>query len=165
MSGFAGLVEQSGSIRSLDAAAVWRWSEAELLREHGRSAAALYWYGFVAEMRLTAAVLRLRGYFPTDPIALETLREIQAEARRQKLMSSEPHDLSGLARYAVYLREILMRQTPKQLGREVQLVAARVYEQWRPRLRYKPITPNATQLSVARAGAEWLVKHYNALWS
>ncbi len=164
MSGFASQIEQDGSISSLEAAAAWRWSEAELLLASGRKAAALYWLGFTAEFRLTAAALRLSGFDPHDPVSLGTIRELREMARKRKLMTSEPHDISGLAAYVVHLRVTLGLATPKALAVQIERSSSELYEHWRPRLRYKAISPTGAQFRAALSAADWLREHYNRLW-
>lgn len=164
MDGFASLIELDGSISSLDAAAVWRWHEAEMLLEHGRRSAALYWYGFTAEFRLTAASFRVQGYRPDDRIHRDDLDALQREARKLHIMSRQPHDIAGLGRYLLHLRAVLGLRTPKELGLAVQQSSENLYAHWRPRLRYKAVSPTEAQLRVARSAAFWLRENYNRLW-
>ncbi|TWT44642.1 hypothetical protein RAS1_10570 [Phycisphaerae bacterium RAS1] len=164
MGGFAADASRDGSISTLEAAAAWRWDDAELLRERGRTAAALYWFGFTIEFRLTAALLRLHGYSPSAPVSLRDIDHLRSEARRLQLMGTEPHDLQGLARYLLRLRTDVAVRTRKSLGIELLDAASNAYAQWRPRMRYKPLVPTAAQFRLGLDAALWFRERYNDLW-
>lgn len=165
MPGFADQLHDAG-IASLEAAAPWRLAEAQLLRNEGRRIAALYLVGYAAEMRLTAACYRVYGHGANEAIDRQKRSILESEARSLKLMSSEPHDLQGWGRYLIYLRS---QRTARGLSRDLRLTLMSqvdaLYDQWRPRLRYKAMTPTAAQLAVAFDAAIWLDQAYSSFWS
>jgi hypothetical protein len=55
-------------IREFDLAADERHADAIRLAESGRRTGAIYLFGYVAEMLLKSAYLRLAGHYPDDPI-------------------------------------------------------------------------------------------------
>jgi hypothetical protein len=163
MSGFADQIGD-GSISTLESAASWRLAEAGVLRANGRYGAALYLLGYVAEMRLTAACCRLLGYSPEDLISVAALERMRTDARKLKLMTAAPHDVRGWGRYLIELR----RRRRRWFGRGIQGIIERhadsLYAHWRPRLRYKTMTPTAAQLKAVLEAAEWFNSNYSALW-
>ena len=165
MSGLAETLKFDGSIRTLEAAAPWRWQDAETLRNAGRLSAAAYLFGYVAEMRLTAACFHVLGYNEGQPIRREQRKECEKEARALQVMSDDPHDLRGWARYLVYLRKREMRGYNPEFRDTLIAHVDGLYDNWRPRLRYRALNPNAAQLNQIRSAAEWLNNCYTELWS
>lgn len=155
-----------GSIDSLDAAASWRLHEAQLLREKGRPCCAVYLFGYVAEMRIVAACLRLVGCPPTMAVSLADLNILKADARQQNLMTSDPHDIAGWARYLLYSRRAHhSRWFGANVRDKIQYHGDGLYEHWRPRLRYKALTPTAAQVAAVAEAAEWFDSNYPVFWS
>jgi hypothetical protein len=154
-----------GSIQTLDAAAPWRLADALRLHEAGRRGGALYLYGYVGEMRLCAACFRLYGYGVREPIDRDKRKALEKDARRLSLMSSQPHDIAGWARYLVHLRRLRSTGYARGLRGRIIEQAEALYEQWRPELRYHALVPSATQLAVVRSAAEWLDQNYPRLWN
>lgn len=165
MSNFAEVIDQDGSVSSLDAAAAWRLAEARLLDAQGRRIAAMYIYGYVAEIRLTASVLRISGFAPQNTVSLRDIDDLRADARRNHLMTTDPHDVAGWGRYLVHLRSFQSRRMGTELRFSVQQQAASLYDHWRPRIRYKALTPSAYQLEAVRNAAAWIDENYPRLWS
>ena len=58
MPGLADGLGGDGSIQTLDAAAPWRLADAKALEPAGRGTAAVYLYGYAAEIRITASLLQ-----------------------------------------------------------------------------------------------------------
>ena len=42
---------------------------------------------------------------------------------------------------------------------------AELYDNWRPRLRYRAVYPTRSQIGLVRGAAEWLDENYDRLWS
>ncbi len=162
-----GLADQltEGSIASLEAAAPWRHQDAKTLESSRRYGAALYVYGFVAEIRLCCACYRALGLSVGTIIADEKRRAYEREARKLNLMGREPHHILGWARYLVHVRSESKRQLQRRLSEPLLGHTEALYEQWRPRLRYKALTPTGAQLQIVREAVQWLDSSYNALWS
>lgn len=165
MPGLADGLAGDGSIQTLDAAAPWRLADARVLDREGRRTAAVYLYGYVAEIRLTAACYRLTGHAPEQTIGRGTREGLERDARRQNIMSSDPHDLLGWARLLLILRKRDRIGYDREFGIEMVSRVADLYGNWRPRLRYRAIYPTAAQLTLVRDAAEWLDNNYPRLWS
>jgi hypothetical protein len=165
MAGLADSLALDGSIASLDAAAAWRTRDAELLQDQGRLGAAAYLFGYVVEMRLTAACFRVLDFDLERRIDRIDRQTVERDARRLHLMSREPHDLAGWGRYLVYLRQRESRGYPRPFATDLISAVEGAYDNWRPRLRYRSLTPSAGQLAYVHDAAIWLSEHYTKLWS
>lgn len=163
MPGLATQIEV-GSIRSLESAAAWRRSEAKVLQNGGKRLAELYWLGYVVEMSLCAACYRVLGYDPQTPIKDNDRRECEKQARAEKLMGTQPHDLAGWSQYLVFLRNDLAQPLNKKFAFELTENAEAVFEHWRPRLRYKTLVPTEAQLRQVRTSTDWINQQYNQMW-
>jgi len=164
----AGLADQlvDGSISSLESAAPWRRADADRLEEHGRRGAALYLRGYIAEIRLCTACYRVLGFNPTDTITDEIRRKHEKAARDLNLMArGEPHHLPGWARYLAYLRQQNNRGLKRTIRELLLANVEDIYEQWRPRLRYKPVVPTMAQQRVVRTATDWIDDNYTGLWN
>ena len=89
------------TVMKLGRAADHRFESAEVLRLRLRCLAALYLYGFSAEMWLSAAYYRSAGFGPHEPIDRDTRHRRMVQARQLRLesgafvMNSDPHPLVG----------------------------------------------------------------------
>src|SRR6516165_311227 len=100
------------TVARLERAAQHRYATAEVLRTQTqpRRLAALYLYGYSAEMWLCAAYFRSAGFRPNDPIDRDTRHRRMAQARQLRLtsgeflMNSDPHPLVGWARFLKWQR-------------------------------------------------------------
>jgi len=113
------------TIARLVRAADQRFSTAEVLSRIPKRLAALYLYGYCAEIWISAAYYRSAGFRPNEPISRDTRHRRMAQARQLRLdsgvflMDSDPHPLIGWARFLQWQRSA----TPeKQLNRVVQAV-------------------------------------------
>lgn len=165
MPGFAEQVISPGSINSLEAASSWRQAEAELMRSSNRFAAELYLAGYVVELKLTAGCARILGFGLRDPLDRAFVDGLRKDARARRLMTADPHHLSGLTRYLLFLRGIHRTGTRKAILFGAQQQSDTLYEQWRPSIRYKAMTPTGAQMSAARTAVYWFVENYAELWS
>lgn len=125
----------------------------------------MYLFGYVAEIRLSAACLRLSGYAGNEPISLTQINILKADARQLNLMTTDPHHIPGWAQYLLHLRRIRRNWIGRQLRDIITQHADGLYEHWRPRLRYKALTPTGSQLRVVREAAGWLNDNYSRLWN
>jgi hypothetical protein len=163
MAGFSDALREDGSISTLEAAAPWRMAEAATLEKSGRRGAAVYLFGYAVEIWLTAACYRICGYSVGSLIDQRIRSRLVAEARNLRLMSSEPHDFAGWVRYLILIR----KQTSAGYGRsfavELETRVSDLYENWKPRMRYKAVTPSAAELNQVRDAALWMQERYNRL--
>jgi hypothetical protein len=79
-------------------------------------------------------------------------------------MGTEPHHLPGWAKYLVHLRQKKNHAINRHLSDSLLAYVENLYEQWRPRLRYKAVVPTPAQLKIVREAVDWLDTNYNDLW-
>jgi hypothetical protein len=152
------------TVTKLERAAHQRFASAEVLRTHSRRLAALYFYGYSAEMWLSVAYYRSAGFGPHEPIDRDTRHRRMVQARQLRLnsgtfvMNSDPHPLVGWARFLEWQRSASGTLAAADTLRLKEAVnkAMEIYNYWRPELRYKVIEITDTQLKVVRSAATWL---------
>jgi hypothetical protein len=152
------------TINRLRQAGEHRFITAEILRREQRSLAAVYFYGFSAEMILSAAVFRSQGFSPNATITRDTVRRRMAAARQIALMSSDPHPLVGWALVLEHQKrkQDLTMATAARL-REAIKQAAQIYKYWRPELRYKTTQFTEETVMLVRRAANWFIENRNRL--
>lgn len=163
------------SIRSLRVAAEQRHRDAlQLLARAGAKPdrkhrwAAVYLWGYTAEMMLGAAAFKAMGFSLTEKIDDDTRRLKMSQARKTTfadgapLMGNEPHPIVGWARYFVHLRST---SNPIR-GVDAANLLSRVdvvWRHWRPDLRYHAADVADRQLSEVRDAVEWLLENVNRI--
>ena len=160
------------TVAKIERAADQRFLTAELLRTHKRRLAALYFYGYSAEMWLSAAYFRSAGFGPHKPIDRDTRHRRMASARQLRsasgavLMNSDPHLLVGWARYLERQRSAsgALAAAAAERLKEAVNQAITIYNYWRPELRYKVVDITEAQLAVVRGAVTWLKDNHNRLW-
>jgi hypothetical protein len=85
------------SVSRLARAAERRCAEADWLADGKHHLAALYFYGYVAEIVLGNAYFRMLGYNAKDPILREDLKRALVPAVSRSLMSDRSHPVDGWA--------------------------------------------------------------------
>lgn len=146
------------TVTRLERAAVQRFDSAEVLGTSDRRLAALYFYGYSAEICLAAAYYRSAGFRPDQSIDRDTRQRRMTQARQLGLMSSDAHPLIGWARFLEWQRnagDSLTDSTAQRL-REAVNKASEIYKYWRPELRYKVADIPKDQLNVVRRAACWI---------
>jgi len=150
----------------LERAARHRFESAEVLLARSRRLAALYFYGYSAEMWVCAAYYRAAGFGPHEPIDRDTRHRRMVQARQIRsrhgdfLMNSDPHPLVGWARFLEWQRSSAPLNAERiRLLRETVNKAMVIYNHWRPELRYKVVEITDAQLRVVRSAAVWLKDH------
>ena len=155
------------TINRLERAAQHRYESASILWRAKRRLAALYLYGYTAEICFAAAYFRSVGFSPNAEIDRDTRNRHMARARLldlpngEKLMPGDPHPLVGWARFLEYQRILVGNPTPqaRQRLREAIHKAALIYNYWRPELRYKVVDIGDEQLGKVQKAAKWLLDH------
>jgi hypothetical protein len=155
------------SVDSLLRAAEQRYRTAEILNEQRRRLAALYLFGYSAEMCLCSAYFRSTGFTARQPIDRDTRRRRMAEARLRKtatgepLMNSDPHPIVGWARFLQWQRSADPRLSQEKIGRLQEAVnkSSIIYAHWRPELRYKTVEITPEQIRRTRTATSWLLTH------
>ncbi|HBI47096.1 MAG TPA: hypothetical protein DDY78_30220 [Planctomycetales bacterium] len=159
------------TIAKLERAAQHRFATAEILRTKKRRLAALYLYGYSAEICLSAAYYRSSGLPGNTAIDRDTRQRRMAQARQlrtasgEPLMNSAPHPLVGWARFLQWqriLRGGLTRQDERRL-REAINKATLIYNYWRPELRYKTVEVPDRPLQEVQRAAKWLLDNQKQL--
>ena len=85
------------TVSRLERAAERRCAEADWLAEGKHHLAALYFYGYVAEIVLGLAYFRMIGYNAKDPILRDALDKALKLTRSRSLMSDKAHPVDGWA--------------------------------------------------------------------
>ncbi len=161
------------TVGQLEVAACNRYDEAEDLRRRNHLLAALYFYGFSAEMCLAAAYFRRAG-FPREqsiPPGQRNLHMAQAQttydSAGEPLMGRDKHPVDGWARLLEWQRQ---RDALRPIGAEERRLfgdavtrAKQVYRHWRPRLRYTTVHVAPEQLDEVRRCADWFIRHRHEL--
>src|SRR5438105_6456634 len=98
------------TIREFRAAAGLRFREGRRLALAGDRLAAIYLWGYTAEMLLKAAYFRLRGWLPSQPITMIDIRNARQYAMTT-LHLAWPQNLHDLSRW----RELLVEERKHQL--------------------------------------------------
>jgi hypothetical protein len=158
------------TVARLGRAAEQRFCTAELLRTK-RRLAALYPYGYSAEMCLTSAYFRSAGFYPNAPINRDTRQRRMAQARQlrsaggEPLMTGDPHPLIGWARFLEWQRSASgkLPQPDAQRLREALNKAVMIYNYWRPELRYKTLEIMEEQLENVRRASKWFIENHERL--
>lgn len=127
----------------------------------------MYFYGYSAEMWLTAAYYRSAGFGPHEPIDRDTRHRRMVQARQLRLesgvfvMNADPHPLVGWANFLEWHRSAsgALSLAEKQRLTEAVRRATEIYYYWRPELRYKVVEITEPQLNVVRRAATWLKDH------
>jgi hypothetical protein len=159
------------TINKLERAAQHRYQSANILLKEKRRLAALYFYGYTAEICLSAAYFRSAGFSPNAEIDRDTRRRRMGQARLlempngERLMSSDPHPVPGWARFLEYQRILVgkLEAQDRQRLREAINKATLIYGYWRPELRYKVVDINDEQLQKVQKAAKWLLDNQTHL--
>ncbi len=153
------------TINRLMRAAQHRYLSANILWKAKRRLAALYMFGYAAEICLASAYFRSAGFFPNAEIDRGARKRRMAQAKAiempdgQKLMPDDPHPILGWARFLDFQRAFRGNLTDKdrQRLREAINKAAFNYTLWRPELRYKVVDVRNEQLRTVEKATKWLL--------
>jgi len=158
-------------VTRLERAGHYRFISADILRDQRQRLAALYFYGYSAEMWLSAAYYRSAGFKPYEHIDRDTRHRRMVQARQLRLesgvflMNSDPHPLVGWARFLEWQRSLsgALAVPDAQRLREAVNKAIEIYKYWRPELRYKVIDITDGQLASVRRDVAWLKDNHEKL--
>lgn len=98
-------IAQDHTVREFRAAAGLRYREAQRLAVAGDRLAAIYLWGYAAEMLLKAAYFRLRGWLPTQPITMTDIRDARNYAITTLQIAWPQPNLHDLSRWRALLVE------------------------------------------------------------
>jgi hypothetical protein len=157
------------SIRGYRAAARIRDEDARQLAFAGRPAAAVYLWGYVAEMTLKAAWFTLEGVLAEqDPITIADLRRAVDLAENQHLIQwlvqGRYHAIPYWALLLTKHRIAIGKPYPDpRFGMEVEQHSVRIYARWRETMRYKKNRPYPTEVWVVCDSVHWLLANSRRL--
>lgn len=164
--GLRDLLSTSDSIEELEAAGMDRWQESLTLGRRGFLTGASYLAGYVAEIILKCAVLRVWGYGPRETIDRSTLRTL-AEMGRRDLGIREEHEgfHSPLfwARFLVESRARFGAALVPGITERLLTNCQRIWSNWNPVLRYKIIEVEPFMLRQLLNDAGWLLEVHSIL--
>ncbi len=147
----------------LQRAAVLRRADADCLFNHRRYGGALYLLGYVVECYVKAAFFRVMRFHTVDVIEDDDRRMFEKQARLLGLMSNQPHDIAGWARFLVYKRDEQARPLGHELATNLVEQVTRVYDCWRPSIRYRGFN-SYEDVVVATECCDWLRTIYINLY-
>lgn len=146
------------SIRGFRAAAKVRYLDAQLLTEARRRTAAIYFWGYAAEMIIKAAYFSTIGYRMQQSITLADLDR----AKKQSFSihgiswSGGLHNIEGWARLLVNERARLGRPYSVVIASRIVFNASNVYKYWRETLRYHKNRAWPFEAARVQASVDWL---------
>jgi hypothetical protein len=146
------------SIREFRLAAKVRYFDAQLLAEAGRRSAAVYLWGYSAEMMVKAAYFSAIGYAVQQPITLADLDR----GRKQSVSvhgipwSGGMHNIEGWARLLVNERARLGKPYTVVIASRIISHAGNIYKYWRETLRYHKNRAWPFEAARVQASVDWL---------
>jgi hypothetical protein len=157
-------------IREFDFAADERYADAIHLADGNRRTGAIYLFGYVVEMLLKAAFLRLAGHADDDTISAKTLWSYAGQhptttARALGLPgAANLHDLSAWADLIVAYRASRALVYPDSNFAAVLLVnIAAVSVRWTEVIRYHKNVAYEHELNRVRTSCAWVLAHRRAI--
>ena len=150
------------SVREFRSASLQRYTDGISLASAGRRTAAVYLWGYSAEMTLKAAYFSFLGFTDSQTITIQDLIDAKRKAISWRLpWQGNLHDLTAWANLIVETR---MRTSgsayasPK-FGLEVQARGQRLTRFWKETLRYNKNVAYAYEIRQVREAVEWLLIH------
>ena len=148
------------SVAQFRAAAHIRNEDAWHLARSGRGAAAIYLWGYAAEMTVKAAWFELLRFPEHRAISLSDLRQA-----KQVAVGTYGIPWPGNLHHVVHWAELLTQHriasrryySDPDFGRRVLDNCQRVYERWRETLRYKKNRPYPFEVHAVAASTQWLL--------
>ena len=158
------------TVSQLERAAALRHDDGLALLHAKHGLAAVYLFGYSAEMCLAAAYFRAAGFAAKRAIDRDELRRHMTRARNlqdadgKPLMNSDPHPLVGWARFLRWQRTA-SKISAVNLRRVDDAIcnAELLYKHWRPELRYKVVEVTTPQLAEVSMASTWFLKQRGRL--
>ena len=150
------------SVGQFRAAAHVRNEDAWHLATSGRGAAAIYLWGYAAEMLVKAAYFHLIGFPENKAISLSNLYQAKTVATGTYGISWTGN-LHNVLHWAELLTQhrIALRRNYADSGFGLQVLdrCQRVYERWREMLRYKKNRAYPFEVNAVCAATQWLLSN------
>lgn len=155
------------SIDSFGRAAISRHRDGKSLVDSARSYWAVYTLGYVVELCLKIAFLRLAGLGSHDPASYYIKKIAPAWCKAMSLTTSgaKLHDLIVWLELIVAERALAKRSLSPTLFVEFSSRVQQVAKHWRPDLRYHPSIAVSPADSTVVTATTWILRHYSLLWS
>ena len=158
------------SIREFSASAIQRYHDGLVAAAGGRDLAAIYLWGYGAEMIVKAAYFTLTNVAEGDPLSMSAHLYPAIQLGRGLGIawpqSGAGHNVRAWAELLVLERSthpISMMAYPAGFGERVQACGQRVSQLWNETLRYHKNKPYSYEVAQMRAAVEWLIQHSNNL--
>lgn len=148
------------SILEFQSAARQRFQDGLCLAPNGRRTAAIYIWGYAAEMTLKAAYFRLIGFAPNQAITMADLKGAKANAPRVGFTwFGNLHNLESWALLLISTRAsgIALTYSIPAFGNEVMASSRRLQQSWSEVLRYHKNVAYLHEVDRARSATEWLL--------
>src|SRR5438128_990093 len=153
------------SVTSFRLAASARYQEAYVLATHEHRLAAIYLWGYCAEMLLKAAYFRLQGWHLDQPISLSDLQQAKYYSTHA-LLFAWPGNLHYLPGWKNLLAEERRRQGKRysrSFERSLHAHVKRLALHWSEALRYYEVQPFQGEVNTCRQAVEWLIGQFRFL--
>jgi hypothetical protein len=154
------------TIREFRAAATPRYNEGVRLAAADDRLAAIYLWGYAAEMLLKAAYFRLVGWLPRQAVTMNDLKAARGYAIHALGIgwtTSNLHDLTKWAALLVEARRARGVPYPSGFSRAMTSRVGRIYLVWREYLRYRPNRPYRGEVWRTDEALRWLMEMYCSL--
>jgi hypothetical protein len=152
------------SIQEFRKAAVVRCIDAQVLAEAGQRAAAIYLWGYAAEMVIKATYFAAIGYRNQQSITLADLD--RAKKHSASLLgvpwSGGLHNIEAWSRLLVNERARLGKPYSVVLASRIIFHAATLYRYWRETLRYHSNRAWPFEAARAHRSVDWLIENLAA---
>ncbi len=147
-------------VHEFRAAVRQRYLDAVVLAEHGRRTAAIYLWGYCAEMTLKAAYYQLIGFSPRQTIGMVDLWSAKDFAKKNSIPFGNFHDLAGWAGVLIHYR-VLHGPAYASQGFSNDLVqrVALVSRYWKEVIRYHKNVAYSFENAQVFDATRWMLAH------
>jgi hypothetical protein len=157
---------QPDSIAQFRDAARMRHEDASQLARSNRGLAAIYLWGYVAEMTVKAAYFATSGLSDTDPIGRREFQNAELQAQSLGIHWSSGaglHRVSQWAELLIQYRKRSGRPYSLRFAADVLEHSSRIQARWRVDMRYKRNIAYQFEVQAVAESAEWFLTHSREL--
>jgi hypothetical protein len=145
-------------VQGFRTAAQARYDDGLVLAEKGHRLAAIYLWGYSAEMLIKAAYFTLHGFTAAQPIGGAVLALAKQDAKTFGIHWTNQHNVYAYATLVVHKRASLGRYyVSPTFANDFVGHAQTVYNRWRETLRYHHNQAYMFELQRVRVSVEWLL--------
>ena len=138
------------------------WEGLELLTS-GKVDGGVYLLGYVAEMLLKHACLRIDGLGPLDPVTLGPQRTY-GRHHFKHIAHESYHSVRFWGRVLLHRRRAVGNPLPGTIERELLRRVRRLYQNWWYQIRYRSPLADATEAEQVYDDVTWLRDRGTSLW-